>query len=1183
MATDPRLEELLSRVENVGERYQTRMADGRPVPNVANVGASIGSELTITRKGMYHGLSVISLVEIAPLWTSHRVATLCRKLIANDWMNALRDLQKAGVKVSSVDDVREWIEGWLERLNGSQEPFISWTLPGPLQISSVGTRQGGGTVVPPEWSGRTFPDAEAIHRAIDQLEWRKGKGPTTYALTYGTIVSPPVSWTSRAQKSKVYLIQVGEEGVSARLSPPEEGYRYRLYQGHEYGVTDALWGRPETVKAEPCGVLVSRLQKAIRRGPGASKILRETVRSLAVAPSYVLPDHGYQKVSGGRGLVWRLAISSIEDSTPPGGDGLADLLTLVCLSVVAHLEPDRFWSEGVVSCLSRTALAVQAWGEAPSWRLNAPPLPPAAKRESRLQQACRVAIDSLPMMQGDRKMLAWFYHNNPEPPQLSVPSRPNRTSNQVIEEDVRLSSYDMHCHPAIILHWGATLPLGLTLPQIASRIWEESSKQNYRIPGHREEAPASLREIQRVIADGLLVPSKRTELVCPSERVVMDNMQPSTQTMLAETAFACVFGGVYYYQRQKVVLVARMGSGTPAQIRKMEKGEDGEMTAEWVDAPGLEEYFPRRTVTLGDPPAGYHWIRPVVQAKVVDGRPVVDGKVLPWGDGSSLLRRWKLTPSDLSKKTARRVSRVLRGKGMTVEEMMEYRDTCRTKVYRLPEGVHRELIWHVLTLLQTASDRVQIGPVSRSGEGTERALHPTCEAAGLGVLLVLHWLYPDTLVPVTGTRFQVNHDSPTYGFMLSELRRVGAPERGFSLVAEEPQNLTPLMPHQRDSIKKIEAGMDAGYHSWGDASRTGSGKTYAALVAALMAVQRCKDSQWSGVLVALPKPDLIKTWKAEIEKHTTGWHTVYHKAGTEIGHIHQNTLVVSTLARIRDNPTRHPWAMYIVDECLSVKNDGAKWTQEAWRQALASRYVLLLSATFMRSKVGELYYMLGMLQTGLPVQKDYLDAILISRINRRIPESPATWTEYTHRIQLKPADRVIYQQARETAGGDKKVWGACVRALRNTNIRRTLIKALRRLIRSLEEEGRRILFFADSKAEVEELSTALGIEPYPAKGRHTIISVSRGAHGLNDLVCYDTILCRPPPPDLLPQMQGRLDRPGQKNTDLQLHYFLLADTIEEGLVLRMAAAAQFGREYMMPLTVFYRISLQGELDEGLQD
>jgi hypothetical protein len=101
----------------------------------------------------------------------------------------------------------------------------------------------------------------------------------------------------------------------------------------------------------------------------------------------------------------------------------------------------------------------------------------------------------------------------------------------------------------------------------------------------------------------------------------------------------------------------------------------------------------------------------------------------------------------------------------------------------------------------------------------------------------------------------------------------------------------------------------------------------------------------------------------------------------------------------------------------------------------------------------------------------------------------------------------------------------------------------------------------------------LQIPIYPDKGTHCIVTVSNGTYGLNDLTDYDTIVLRPPAPDILPQIKGRLDRPKQEKDTLFVEYFVMENSIEEGLILRMNIASAFMENYIMPLAKFYKISL----------
>lgn len=73
---------------------------------------------------------------------------------------------------------------------------------------------------------------------------------------------------------------------------------------------------------------------------------------------------------------------------------------------------------------------------------------------------------------------------------------------------------------------------------------------------------------------------------------------------------------------------------------------------------------------------------------------------------------------------------------------------------------------------------------------------------------------------------------------------------------------------------------------------------------------------------------------------------------------------------------------------------------------------------------------------------------------------------------------------------------------------------------------------------------------------------------------YNAIITTPPEPDKLPQMKGRLDRPGQNSETLKMHYYIVGDTIEEALIFRLEMAQKAVNEYIMPLAQFYEIAFK---------
>ena len=56
---------------------------------------------------------------------------------------------------------------------------------------------------------------------------------------------------------------------------------------------------------------------------------------------YVLPEMKMIRVSASRQLLWRLYISTVEDSRPYlPTDGLIDMFSLSCLAIICNHDPD---------------------------------------------------------------------------------------------------------------------------------------------------------------------------------------------------------------------------------------------------------------------------------------------------------------------------------------------------------------------------------------------------------------------------------------------------------------------------------------------------------------------------------------------------------------------------------------------------------------------------------------------------------------------------------------------------------------------------------------------------------------------------------------------------------------------------------------------------------------------------
>jgi hypothetical protein len=126
------------------------------------------------------------------------------------------------------------------------------------------------------------------------------------------------------------------------------------------------------------------------------------------------------------------------------------------------------------------------------------------------------------------------------------------------------------------------------------------------------------------------------------------------------------------------------------------------------------------------------------------------------------------------------------------------------------------------------------------------------------------------------------------------------------------------------------------------------------------------------------------------------------------------------------------------------------------------------------------------------------------------------------------------------------------------------------------EKGKKALIYAESKVEAERIAKTIpdvGLYPDISK-QHVVVSYANGTYGLNDLVGFNVLVTRPPEPDKLPQMKGRLDRPGQLSNQLEIIYILLENTIEEAAYLRIDLCNKFYSNHIMPLSEFYSLALK---------
>jgi len=137
------------------------------------------------------------------------------------------------------------------------------------------------------------------------------------------------------------------------------------------------------------------------------------------------------------------------------------------------------------------------------------------------------------------------------------------------------------------------------------------------------------------------------------------------------------------------------------------------------------------------------------------------------------------------------------------------------------------------------------------------------------------------------------------------------------------------------------------------------------------------------------------------------------------------------------------------------------------------------------------------------------------------------------------------------------------------------VGAFAEVIKKYEKLGHRCLVYAKSKEQADQFALEIdNVSRFPdTSGTHLAISLTQGTYGLNHLIYLDTIVSLVQNPDVLPQMKGRLDRPGQTRDVLNICYIYIENTIDRAGKIRLEMANNFYNDYLMPLAEFYDIAV----------
>lgn len=1180
---------------------------------IAETGCEKYSILQVERNGEYYGFSIKVLENIKPLFTSDNIINAIKLLINEDYDSIIRlfDIKEEFLD-HGYDIIYYIIFKWLNlcKINIDYKYKLTFNISTidyrlfllrhdpinvPIEIINIGNN-----VVPSEWIGRKFNSAKELHSEIDKLDWRRGKSPVTFCCTFSMskVNVENIKLTKNVDKNKDYIVVELDINHIATIIDINSITKtnYIEYNTENNNIiicfnTEDHFTDDYELEKHSVGLLVSTLQKCIRHGSCSTHLLKNTIKKLGRAKPYNLPEQQFLKVSGARQLLWRLFITCIEDFRYYYDDRYLNLFDILCLSMICNKEANYIINNSLLNKIKKLG-AVISKCDAPidyyEWR-NYKNIKPKFEG-NQFQKTIFIASEFMPKMTSDSIMINKYYNLL----DLYVPTK----LIQGIKKPIcykcingftcKYTAVDMHCYPNIILKLQACLKETYTTHEISSLIWDLNSKYNNR---KQKEINSDMVESKHIKLIMDIQKDYYKEFKCNIEynetlvnykpKMINNDLTKYNKRIL----FLKLFGMKHRIPVSKSgerVLEVIFSYYDKIQIKYVNseeylKGDDYDNMLIRVI-----KYFERSKIRIQKPSclSGYKWIfkEDELVLSFENNKPIIydykDKYTIEWFDASSVVEKLENTNYDNPSETDIELINNLLNSNNNIFNSNVFVRKHEGKLIDLKQYVkNNKLFKNVYVKLLTSYDNiVSISQVTRTGDRVIESVDYENEGKYWNIFNLLKYCYNGAIKLSGDFKYKLNVNSSIYSIMMNDLKYIISDNENCYNKSIIKMN-TKLWLHQEETVNFIISNIIEGKKGFGDASNVGAGKTLTALAVCYKLYNLYNNNK---VLVLLPTEKLYKTWSDEIIKHFNDVNCVLQNAnGTLDGIIYENKLniVITTMGRNRSYPLQFKWLFLIIDECLTVQNKEAIQTMSSWKQSVNSEYgVLLLSATFFRTRFDKLLYMLKMLKCDLPETKEYLDTILCDSIKVNLPINKRIWTENLFKTSL---DNYFYEEYNKIKTMEISNEAKFIKLQKYIYDNVNYINIFKEYINHLSKDNKvKLLIYAKSKNEALLISELPNVGLYPdISNKHVVVSLAHGTYGLNDLISFNQILCRPPEPDRLPQMKGRLDRPGQKENELVVNYIIIDKTIENGDYLRLDLCHKFYSNHIMPLSEYYKIAV----------
>lgn len=1211
----------------MGSYFQARYTNGKLINNVANYGAKTNTELKMTRNGVYVDISLIIHDDIYPLFNSYHIEKI-KHCIDNNYENGLSLIKLYNIKqeyeLFGNDIFKFIVDEHLININQNKlyndyvinnnsnkllielKKRLKYTIHTLIDVPFHITN--GGKLLPSDWIGREFKNGFEFHREIDKLDTRINSPPCTYLCTYGLEIvhdNNVFAYTKNIMNCIFYDHDTCKFDINNPLDKSLDKSLVYIPLLNTNIVFDEqqIFSNETNYISGSVSYYVSLLQKSIRRCNEACLI--DSIENLVKIKPFNNPLMNYKLVNPTRQLFWRLFISIIEDIGMYKSCNYLDIFDLIIYCKIFQLYPYKQINKKILNkVIKLSKRLVKVYDYIDHFKYKKLHIDKSMQlfnliKINRLHAGLFIAYNNEYGMKSDFEMINRLFSckeiidlDNSKYSKKHNYSNIESYIKSDIKTNIKLISIDTHTNPNIMTelqNMYYTTDIKKSLNDYSKDIWNKSSCFNIR-----------KHELNN---DDINLNDFRNNLL-----YIQYCLYNNKSTLNVETDTL-----LYNYIKRQKKIDTLLKNKYEKMLNKKRKL--------------IKQFLPLRKriyeqILLSSDKNFFNYkndkVYPIltndmlkfkIKENIID---ITHDKYNEILDIYEQNKSNKVCITNDIKKKYNFKTNCIDIQTHSIEELIITNNYYEIKInnywmnllldyllnnytnietyiiynsllkLNIPDDViiRNNLLQYIpVNILQLLCTRIYgaltdkdgdtialFSQIDRHGGSKGEAIDEYNEGYLVRIMDILTILYP-CFKYIGKYKYKIITPSIPFSIFKNTINKIMI---SHNTINKNPMKIkTKLWIHQERTKQFVIDGIQKyNQRGFGDASSVGSGKTLTAL-----SILETLDYNLHNYLILVPNNQLYDVWIDEIKKHLDKINIYAQKSNGVYEIIKKSkkssSIYITTMSRNRDHPLNESIAFIIIDECISVQNKNAKWTVQCYKDVIRSKYgVLMLSATFFKTRYDKLFYLLKMLNTDIIEKQEYLDTILNTAINANIITSKRQWDVQTYNINETDEFYIEYNKIKNSKLDSNTKYIELKKLINKIDWIDIIINKLI----LLSKKQHKIIYFSDSEKELKLLKDKKHpkICFYPDISKNICcINIHKGSHGINNLIKYDTILSKPVTNDIEIQMKGRLDRGNNEHNKLYLIYIVISDTIMELDMIKKEIGNNFYKNHIEALAVLY--------------